>query len=256
MISLTGSGVLADGEATKKKSDLPVRFASAIVMLVICGFALLRGGNALLLFILIVTGVALLEYLRLVVKAFGAKSALGGALFCFGVIYFGLAAVTLGRLPSYQVAQLIGIVAAVDVFAYFFGRTIGGPKIAPKISPSKTWAGYIGGSVGASIVFFFAGSHQSRICESLTPGFPSGFDDRCHFADYPMNIELLVWAIVVGLIIAAIAQSGDFFESWLKRRAGMKDSSRLIPGHGGVLDRVDGLVAVTFVIGAVGLIAS
>lgn len=110
----------------------------------------------------------------------------------------------------------LGVVWATDIGAYFAGRTIGGPKLAPGISPSKTWAG-LGGGVLAALVLGFA---LHRLA-----GLP---------------IHLAAWS---GLLAVA-AQGGDLFESWLKRRAGVKDSGSLLPGHGGVLDRLDGVVTV------------
>ena len=121
------------------------------------------------------------------------------------------------------VAPRFLIVIATDTGAYFSGRTIGGPKIAPKISPSKTWAGLIGGATLAGAVS--AGSFIYNTGE---------------FVLRPM----LLIAFAIGVVLAVLAQSGDFFESWLKRKAGVKDSSRLVPGHGGVFDRVDGLLPV------------
>ena len=121
---------------------------------------------------------------------------------------------------------LLGVVWATDSCAYFAGRGIGGPKIAPSLSPKKTWAGLVGGMLGAGAVGFGT---------SLWLGMGSP-------------------AILGGLsaLLAIVAQAGDFLESGLKRRAGVKDSGKLIPGHGGILDRVDGLVAAA--IGA-GLLA-
>jgi phosphatidate cytidylyltransferase len=112
---------------------------------------------------------------------------------------------------------LLGIVWATDTCAYFAGRTIGGPKIAPSLSPKKTWAGLVGGMLGAGAVGFGT---------SLWLGMGS-----------PAMLGGL------SMLLAVVAQAGDFLESGLKRRAGVKDSGKLIPGHGGILDRVDGLVA-------------
>ncbi|MEX0839493.1 MAG: phosphatidate cytidylyltransferase, partial [Parvibaculum sp.] len=106
----------------------------------------------------------------------------------------------------------------IDIGAYFAGRFIGGPKLAPRISPKKTWAGLIGGMMGAAMV---------GMGTSLWIGLGS-----------PVLLAL------IGVGMTVIEQAGDFFESALKRRAGVKDSGTLIPGHGGILDRVDGLVAV------------
>jgi phosphatidate cytidylyltransferase len=105
---------------------------------------------------------------------------------------------------------------ATDIFAYFAGRGFGGPKLAPRISPNKTWAGLIGGMAGAALF----GWLTARYFELDAP-FP--------------------W---VGAAMGLIAQLGDLYESWEKRRAGVKDSGALLPGHGGVLDRLDGLLAV------------
>jgi phosphatidate cytidylyltransferase len=123
------------------------------------------------------------------------------------------------------VLGLIGIVVATDVGAYFAGRTLGGPKIAPSISPSKTWSGLIGGMLAASL---FAVALAMRV----SPVF---------------SMEELVLAILFGAFLAVVAQAGDFFESWMKRKAGVKDSGAMIPGHGGVLDRIDGLIPVVIV---------
>jgi len=109
------------------------------------------------------------------------------------------------------------VVWATDTGAYFTGRKIGGPKLAPVLSPNKTWAGLGGGIVSAAIV--------GGACSFFTPYPPS-----------------LIAGMDVGAMLAAVAQGGDLFESWLKRRVGAKDSGTLIPGHGGLLDRVDGLL--------------
>ncbi|MFO1242953.1 MAG: phosphatidate cytidylyltransferase [Rickettsiales bacterium] len=106
-------------------------------------------------------------------------------------------------------------VAATDIGAYIAGKLIGGPKLAPSISPGKTWAGLIGGMLSASVA--------GVILFPFTP-FPHSF----------------MSGLGVGALLALLAQMGDLFESWLKRQAGVKDSGTLFPGHGGILDRVDG----------------
>jgi phosphatidate cytidylyltransferase len=107
---------------------------------------------------------------------------------------------------------------ATDIFAYFAGRAIGGPKLAPAVSPNKTWAGLIGGVIGAGL----AGWGISVLFDLGAP---------FHWVGAPM---------------AVLAQAGDLYESWVKRRNGVKDSGTILPGHGGVLDRLDGLLAVAF----------
>ncbi|WP_419901602.1 phosphatidate cytidylyltransferase [Kiloniella sp.] len=114
------------------------------------------------------------------------------------------------------------VVWATDIGAYFSGRSIGGPKIAPKISPNKTWAGLIGGMLSAAVVSYIF----TRWMNDVSP-----------------------WELVIsGALLAVISQAGDFFESHVKRRFDAKDSSRLIPGHGGLFDRVDGLLACAIVV--------
>jgi len=143
-----------------------------------------------------------------------------------GIIYAGLTGIALSSIRG---ADSVGLVAmlflfavvwATDILAYFVGRAIGGPKLAPKISPGKTWSGAIGGAVSAVI----AGSLVA------------------YFA-FPQSVLL---AAPIAFILSVCSQSGDLFESFIKRRFGVKDSSHLIPGHGGVMDRVDGLIFACF----------
>ena len=117
----------------------------------------------------------------------------------------------------YLVLAVLLIIWATDIGAYFAGRSLGGPKLAPTISPNKTWSGLGGGIVAAAVV--------AAISTSFSP--------------VPNSIST---ALFLGMLLAVLGQAGDLFESWLKRRAGVKDSGTLIPGHGGLLDRVDGLV--------------
>ena len=105
---------------------------------------------------------------------------------------------------------------STDIGAYFAGRTIGGPKLAPAISPNKTWAGLIGGMIAAALL--------------------GGW-----WASFTGLAPVLLW---LAPLFAVGAQAGDLFESGLKRRAGVKDSGTILPGHGGVMDRLDGLVVV------------
>lgn len=157
-----------------------------------------------------------------------------GAL-AFGVPYLVLpliAIVWLRADPAYGrwvVFWLLATVWATDICAYFAGRTIGGPKIAPAFSPSKTWAGLGGGMAGAAIVGVIT---AYLLGENGSP-----------------------WALaLLGAGLAVVSQIGDFTESALKRRAGVKDSGTLIPGHGGILDRVDGLMFAAMVAAIVALV--
>jgi phosphatidate cytidylyltransferase len=213
---------------TARKSDLKVRAVSALVMIAVAGLAVWLGGYWLDAFILMVSAVTLFEFASLITKA--TATPWMRAIGILGAIgYVGLAASLLVRINSLPLLLLIiGSVVAVDVCAYFAGRTIGGPKIATSISPSKTWAGLGGGILGAwlALNFYFLLGSQGRSWSLF---------------------ELLPFAVA----LAVIAQAGDFFESWLKRRAGVKDSSALIPGHGGFFDRVDGLLPVAIGVGLI-----
>ncbi|MCE2927497.1 MAG: phosphatidate cytidylyltransferase [Rickettsiales bacterium] len=121
---------------------------------------------------------------------------------------------------AHVVLYLLFVVWATDIGAYFAGKRIGGPKLAPSLSPNKTWAGLAGGMLAAAII--------GAISASFTP--------------YPLSV---LSCALLAVLLAVVAQIGDLFESWLKRRAGVKDSGTLIPGHGGLLDRIDGLVTAT-----------
>lgn len=139
-----------------------------------------------------------------------------------GIVYIVIPVMALVYLRQHDSGGLLlalwalSLVWATDIGAYFAGRSIGGPKLAPRVSPSKTWSG-LGGGIAAALLVGFA-LHG-------VAGLP------------------LPLAAASGLLAVA-AQLGDLFESWMKRRAGVKDSGNLLPGHGGVLDRLDGVVAV------------
>lgn len=243
---------MAEGEARVRDpragvSDLPVRLASAIVMLVLAGGALWLGGWFWTVFVVLAAGGVMWEWNRLI-ERFGLSGPGETLWFFAGVVYVGAAACAMmavrnGRqvipldpeLSGYApLAVLVGFVlpvVAVDVGAYFAGRAIGGPKIAPRISPSKTWAGLGGGALAAGLVGVAV--EIADFGPAAIPGY---------------SLVTIGAALLGGLVIAVVAQAGDFFESWMKRRAGVKDSGNLIPGHGGLFDRLDGFIAVFFVL--------
>ncbi len=160
------------------------------------------------------TGVALLVVYSLI----RAKNRWNPA----GVIYAGLTGVSLSEIRGDDFTGFIAmififaVVWGTDIAAYFTGRAIGGKKLAPSISPGKTWSGAIGGAVAAVI------------CGALV------------VLSYMKSVSL--WIIALALVLSVLSQIGDLFESFMKRRYKVKDSSHLIPGHGGVMDRIDGLV--------------
>ena len=149
-----------------------------------------------------------------------------------GIAYISLFACSLIYLRSAEnglwlVLLLLAIVWATDIAAFFVGRTLKGPKILPKISPNKTWSGLLGGTVAAAAVGFFASVFTSEL-------------------------NMLSFVFICA-ILAPVAQAGDFFESWVKRKFGVKDSGDIIPGHGGLLDRIDGLTSVAPIMAIVSL---
>ncbi len=248
-----------------KFGDLWVRIVSAVVMALIAGIVFWLGGDYVAALLVVVGGLMAWEFRRLIlpdasnsdtglwVMVAGTSGAVVAAnLFGFfwafpivglaafilwqikhkrpvwiatGMIYLATPLAALLVIRELQglgtVLWLVGVVVASDVGGYFFGRIFGGPKFWPVISPKKTWSGTVGGwalALGVGFIYWAFGGTQ-------------GFQ------------EIMLFSIP----LAMAAQAGDLFESWLKRKAGMKDSSNLIPGHGGLLDRFDGLLAaITF----------
>ncbi|MGN3975398.1 phosphatidate cytidylyltransferase [Tsuneonella sp. SYSU-LHT278] len=228
----------ADAADRRTKSDLPVRLASAAIMLAVAIGALVAGGTVFDTFVVVVTLVAFVEFVLLVVRATPVVPYRLAALIA-GALYFGIAAAVLAGAGDFLIVLVVGTVVFTDTFAYFAGRAIGGPKIAASISPSKTWAGLAGGMAGAALwVVLWVLAIDGGIAG---PRFELGL---------ALTAENIGTAALLGAGLAVLAQAGDFLESWLKRRAGAKDSSRLIPGHGGVFDRIDGMVPVTIAVGA------
>lgn len=124
---------------------------------------------------------------------------------------------------------LFGVVWTTDIAAYFTGRSLGGPKLWPAVSPKKTWSGFCGGLVGATVV-----------------GGAVAFGARHLGATEALSLPL---ACALSALASVMSQGGDLAESALKRAYGAKDSGRLIPGHGGVMDRLDGFFAVALLAG-------
>ena len=150
-----------------------------------------------------------------------------------GLLYAALPAAALMWLRNDEafgaaaVIYLFAVAWTADTASYAAGRLIGGPKLAPHISPHKTWSGFIAGILAPSLVGYIA----ARVLES--------------------GSALRLALVSVALAIAC--QFGDLLESWVKRRFGAKDSSHLIPGHGGLLDRIDGLMMAAVLAGLIAL---
>lgn len=147
-----------------------------------------------------------------------------------GIFYILLPCISLIALRGLPhglsfILWILAVVWATDIAAYFAGRMIGGPKLAPTISPNKTWAGLGGGVIAASLVGLIVA--------------------LLHSSAHPVGLAFLSG------ILAIIAQAGDLLESGLKRHFGIKDSGAIIPGHGGLLDRVDGILTVAPIAGLI-----
>ena len=178
-------------------------------------------------------GILILLALSIVACVFDSRMGGQGLWVPAGLAYAGLSGVSLAFLRDgdqpglYAILFLFAVVWATDISAYFVGRSLGGPKLAPAISPGKTQSGAIGGTIG---------------------GVLAGMA----FAAFAGLSNFQMLALVV-FFLSIVSQVGDLFESWVKRRNGVKDSGNIIPGHGGVMDRVDGLVAAAFALYAIGL---
>lgn len=264
-----GMDALADVvDAFGQFGDLGPRAASAAVMLVVGGFSIAMGEVVFVLFEAIVTALMIWELAR-ICKSHWSFAALIAAysgfiivgldqkplmefaffalpvplalavvakrlrphvtIFSVAILLAGVGLSTLRWQENGLVAMLwlIGVVVTSDIAGYFVGRIVGGPKFLPAISPKKTWSGTAAGWIGAAVLgagFYAAGYGSAAL-------------------------------IVISPLIAFAGQMGDIAESWLKRRAEVKDASHLIPGHGGLMDRFDALVGATLVIMALQALA-
>jgi len=203
-------------------SDLGIRVLSASVLAPIAVACIWLGGVA---FTVLVAAAALglaVEWLMLC--RLPTARAGGAPLRMAGIAYVALAAAALVLLRSDPVAGranvllLVVTVWGVDIGAYLVGRMLGGPRLAPRISPGKTWSGALGGLLAAIVV----GLAVAPILVDHIPGWRTA---------------------LVSAAIGIVAQAGDLLESFVKRRLEVKDSSHLIPGHGGLFDRLDAILS-------------
>ena len=196
-------------------SDLRTRALSAALMIAVALGTTYVGGFLFAIFVAAAATAVYWEWSKLT-KGWGVSWMLLGFVFCL-VPALSLLFLRERLDVGFDIVIWVFIVTwATDIGAYFAGRAIGGPKLAPKISPNKTIAGLVGGMVAAALLGGLWAWSQ---------GLPS-----------------LLY--ILGAPMAAAAQGGDLFESWMKRKAGVKDSGNLLPGHGGVFDRLDGLLVV------------
>jgi phosphatidate cytidylyltransferase len=208
-------------DTTSRWTGLRTRIISGVIMATIALGALCYGGWLFILLV-VAAGVQMIREWDGLTANDSRKWKIAGVAYvaipCASLIWMrGLSIGDDANAGARLVLFVILCVSATDIGAFFAGRRIGGPKLAPVISPNKTWAGLGGGIVSAAIV--------AAACSAFTPYPPS-----------------LIACLDLGALIAIVSQCGDLFESWLKRRVGAKDSGKLIPGHGGLLDRVDGLI--------------
>lgn len=225
--------------ASARNRDLGIRALSAVVMLALVAFAFWQGDGVLDGLVIMLAIITYFEF-AVLVRKLGQDHARTIAWWAAGALYIGIAAVSLVMMPPIVMALVLGVVIFTDTGAYFAGRAIGGPKIAPAISPSKTWAGLFGGMAASAIFLGLMVALAASAAQALATSEGARGD----------IFRAALVAAGLGAGLAVVAQAGDFFESWLKRKAGVKDSSRLIPGHGGLFDRVDGLLPVAIIAGA------
>ncbi len=208
--------------AAQRWKDLRLRLVSALVMVPVALGAILAGGLVWQLVLGVLAGGGVVEWAMLC--GVRLRSVPQPRVWATGTVYILLAWAALAFLRAGPggAANVLFVMVTVfggDVGAYLAGRLLGGPKLAPGVSPGKTWSGAVGGVV--------AGLAAGLLVATL---FGAGPHDRFS-------------ALCLAFCLCVVAQGGDLLESAMKRRFGKKDSSSLIPGHGGLLDRLDGLLA-------------
>ena len=209
---------MADG----KSSSLNKRILSALVLAPVTMVLIYLGGIPFICMILVCAVLILREWVRM------AKLGLHYMRDCIlGVTYVILSGGAMIDLRLrhdetglFLLVALLLVVWASDIGAYVFGKTIGGPKMAPSISPNKTWAGMAGAMLFPAVTLAIM------------------------IAAVPMAMNAIITAFIAGALFGVVGQAGDLLISKFKRRVGVKDTGALIPGHGGLLDRADSLMLV------------
>ena len=206
-------------------NNLALRVVSAVVLAPVAVLAAYVGGWPFALFWGAAAIAVLCEWVTLVAGAGWIIAGIGYAGVMLAAPMVLRADETYGFLAM---VLLFAIVWTTDILGYFAGKAIGGPKLLPAISPKKTWSGAIAGALGAMLVAVLVG----RLFGTF-------------------NAAAIA---IIALLLSVVAQLGDLLESWVKRRFGAKDASHLIPGHGGVMDRLDGFWAAALVGCLIGLL--
>ncbi len=202
-------------------STLTKRILSALVIAPMALLAIYAGGNLFMASMWLIAVVSIMEWKHMAMKM---KRRFTWML--FGLIYIGGACAALIDIRTiidetaglHMTLWIMLIVWACDTGAYISGKLIGGPKMVPKISPNKTWAGLIGGVIASALTSF--------IFMTMVDG------------------PAILIHTLLAIPFAILDQVGDVFISWIKRHVGQKDTGNIIPGHGGILDRIDGLLLV------------
>ena len=213
LLAVLGSGLAWEWGAMFQKKGSANQLIIALVAVMV---AFITEGNPLFCLWLILLGTACVLAISHLIKF-----ALGLPYICLPILSLGYIYYVDDNVSREIVLWLIFVVWATDVGGFVVGKTIGGPKLAPKISAKKTWSGLIGAilfAMGVAWVFSLYLKAEQNMA----------------------NMKMVL--VVSAGFLAVISQIGDFFESAIKRKLGLKDSSNLIPGHGGLFDRVDGLL--------------
>lgn len=207
-------------------ADLRTRAAVGLILIVLALLADWSGGWPFAIVVAAGAGLVFAEW-RALTRGWGPLWFVGGVLYA---LIPAVALLWTRLLPDGAAYVLWAFVVtwATDIFAYLVGRSFGGPKLAPSISPNKTWSGLAGGVIGATIL-------GGLLAQWI--GLPPPF-------------------LLAAPLFAVAAQVGDLAESALKRRAGAKDAGSLLPGHGGVMDRLDGLVPVAVLTAALATVSA
>jgi len=224
---------LSDKPLAPARSNLALRVISSAVLAPVTIAVAWIGGWVFVLFWALAACIMLWEWSHLVIGARPARYATFAAWMLAGLLYAGvllLAPLVLRRDPALGFVALIflfAVVWATDIAAYFAGRAIGGPRLWVAVSPNKTWSGAVGGALGG-------------VAAALAVCLLAGLD-------------LVPKLAAVALALSVASQAGDLLESAIKRHFGAKDASHLIPGHGGLMDRLDGFLTAGLLAAMVGL---
>jgi phosphatidate cytidylyltransferase len=213
-------------------SNLLLRILSAVVLAPLAIGVTWLGGVIFVVFWTVAASIVLWEWSTLARSREHTLPAFAGWMLA-GLVYAGLlllAPILLRRDAAFGLTAILflfAIVWATDIAAYFAGRAIGGPKLWPAVSPKKTWSGAIGGTIG---------------------GVAAGL-----LLIHLSGLVIAPMLVLVALVLSVASQAGDLLESAIKRHFGAKDASQLIPGHGGLMDRLDGFLTAAAAAVMVGL---